>query len=124
MEVVNISETLRCVLFVEYLSLVHCSKLAISSKREVQGNTFGRNLEQVSPFKKASRYACRRQEVKNMQLTRNSHAIAPIQRVPYHGPVSYGNEGLWKVFRVGGECSQRHPGAAQNHSLEARRWHA
>lgn len=53
-------------------------------------------------------------------LTRDSHAVAPIQRVPYHGPISYGDEGFWKVFWVGGECGQRYTGATQDQSLKAR----
>ncbi len=55
---------------------------------------------------------------KKYALTRDSHTIAPIQWVPYHGPIGYGNKGFWKVFGVGGECGQRHTRAAQNHGLE------
>lgn len=57
-------------------------------------------------------------------LTGNSHAVAPLQRVPYHGPIGYGDEGFWKVIWVGGESGQRHTGATQYYSLEARRRHA
>lgn len=78
-------------------------------------------------FKNACKrtYMCRPTEARDLYgLTRNSHAIAQIQRVPYHGPIGYGDQGFWKVFWVGSECGQRHPGAAQNHSLEAWRRHA
>ena len=36
-------------------------------------------------------------------LTRNPHAIAPIQRVPNHGPIGNRNESFWELFWVGGE---------------------
>ena len=52
-------------------------------------------------------------------LTRNSHAIAPIQRVPNHWPISYRNKGFWKVFWVGGEGIQGDTRPTQNDSLEA-----
>lgn len=42
--------------------------------------------------------------INTYELTRNSHAIAPVQGVPYHWPIGYGNKGFGKVFRFGGKC--------------------
>lgn len=56
-------------------------------------------------------------------LTANSHAVAPVERIPHHGAVCNWDECLWKVFRIRGKGSQRRSGAAQNERLKARRRH-
>lgn len=53
--------------------------------------------------------------------TRDAHAIAPFERVPDHGPVGNGQQGLGHVAGRRGEGAKGRAGPAENERLEARR---
>lgn len=76
-------------------------------------------MKQAEAMKKHEQRCMQTNDSTKRALTRYAHAIAPIQRVPNHGPISYGDQRFWKIFRVGREGGKRHPWTAQNYSLEA-----
>jgi hypothetical protein len=58
-----------------------------------------------------------RERVLRQRLTVYSHAVAPVQWVPDHGPVANRYDGLWEV--LGREGAERGPRPAENEGLEA-----